>query len=215
MIVPRIQEFTRHTVASYPGEHAQLYAGCGPEPRRVAATVHNLLLHPVLARSRGIPIPDEAKDDAQARTVRRLLARLLARDSRPLSQQRDAAARFFGTCRDYALLACSLFREHGVPARLRVGFGAYFAQNYLEDHWVCEYWREGAWHLLDAQIDAQLALQLGIDFDPIDVPADCFLRSGEAWRRVTNGAIRESRIGVSSIGGIGGDGFTFHVQRLS
>jgi len=207
MIVSRVQEFTRHTAASYPGDHGRLYAGCGPEPRRVAATVQNLLLHPAIARKRGIPIPDEAKDDPQARTVRRLLSRLLARDDRPLSRQRADSAHFFGTCRDYALLACSLFREHCVPARLRVGFATYFAENYLEDHWVCEYWREGAWHSLDAQIGAELARQLGIDFDPIDVPSDCFLRSGAGWRRVTSGAIREHRIGVSSIGGIGGAWF--------
>jgi hypothetical protein len=196
----RVREFTRQTVASHPGEHTELYAGCGPEPRRVAEIVQNLLLHPVVAQGRGIPIPDRAKGDTQARTVRRLLSRLLARDGRPLSQQRDAEARFFGTCRDYALLACSLFREHGVPARLRVGFATYFAPNYLEDHWVCEYWHEDAWCLLDAQIDPPMAAGLGIDFDPTDVPADRFLFSGEAWRRVAAGETPADRLGVSFIG---------------
>jgi hypothetical protein len=205
--VSRVQEFARHTAASYPGDHGQLYAGCGPEPSRVAATVQNLLLHPVVANRRGVPIPDQAKDDAQSRTVRRLLSRLLARDGRALSRQRDAATRFFGTSRDCALLACSLFREHGVPARLRVGFATYVAQDFLEDHWICEYRRDGAWRLLDAQIGAQLALEKRIDFDPADVPADRFLRSGEAWRRVTSGAIRGHRIGVSSIGGVRGAWF--------
>jgi hypothetical protein len=198
--MPRVQEFRRHTAASYPGDHAPLYAGCGPEPRQVAATVQNLLLHPLVARGRGIPIPDQAKDDAQARTVRRLLARLLGRDGRPLSQQRDSAARLFGTCRDHALLACSLFREHGVPARLRVGFATYLAPDFLDDHWVCEYWRDGAWLLLDAQIDPPLAAGLGIDFDPMDVPAERFLRSGEAWRRVAAGEVPADRLGVSAIG---------------
>jgi hypothetical protein len=61
------------------------------------------------------------------------------------------------------------------------------------------------WHLLDAQIDAEMARHCGID--PIDVPVDRLLRSGEGWRRVTSGAIREHRIGVSSIGGIGGAWF--------
>ena len=89
--VSQVQEFARHTTASYPGDHGELYAGCGPEPSRVAATVENL---PVRWRTgEETPIPDQAKDDAQARTVRRALSRLLARDGRPLSRQRDAAAR--------------------------------------------------------------------------------------------------------------------------
>lgn len=120
--MPRVQEFKRHTAASHPGDNAQLYDGCGPEPLRVAGTVQNLLLHPFLARDRGIAVPDEAKDDAQARTVRRLLTRLLDRDGRSLSMRREPSARFFGTSSDYALLACSLFREHGVPAHFRVGW---------------------------------------------------------------------------------------------
>ena len=200
MTVSRVQEFARHTAASYPGDHGRLYAGCGLDPRQVAATVQNLLLHPVAANRRKVPLPDEVKDDPAARTVRGLLSRLLARDDRPLSRPRDASARYLGTCRDHALLACSLFREQGVPARLRVGFATYVEPDFLEDHWVCEYWRTGSWRLLDAQIDPPLAAGLGIDFDPTDVPADRFLRSGAAWRRVAAGELPAARLGVCSSG---------------
>ena len=202
----RILEFRRHTAASYPGDHASLYLGCGPAPRQVAATVQNLLLHPVVARGKGIPIPETARHDAQLRTVRRMLAQLLARDGRPLSRQRATADRLLGTSRDHALLACSLFREQGVPARLRVGFATYLAPDFLEDHWVCEYWQDDAWRLLDAQIDARLAARLGIDFDPGDVPVERFLRSGEAWRRVAAGEAPADRLGVS-LSGIAGAWF--------
>jgi len=198
--VSRVQEFARHTAASYPGDHGRLYAGCGLDPRQVAATVQNLLLHPVAANKRKVPLPDEVKDDPPARTVRRLLSRLLVRDGRPLSRPREPTARCFGTCRDHALLACSLFREQCVPARLRVGFATYLEPDFLEDHWVCEYWRAGSWRLLDAEIDLPSAAGLGIDFDPTDVPADRFLRSGEAWRRVAAGELPAARLGVSSSG---------------
>ncbi|MGH6934424.1 MAG: transglutaminase domain-containing protein, partial [Dongiaceae bacterium] len=127
----RRTEFLRHSSASYPGVHARLFDGLGSDPRDVAATVQNLLLHPVLAGARGVAMPNGAADDCQARSVRRLLDRAMARDGRPLNQARAAADRFYGTCRDHALLACSLFRHHRVPARLRVGFADYFTAGFL------------------------------------------------------------------------------------
>ena len=199
----RVQEFQRHTAASYPGTHGRRFDGIGGEPRAVATAVQNLLLHPVLAPARGVTMPGEAADDREVRSVRRMLDRLRARDDRPLSEPREHRDKFFGTCRDYALLACSLFRHHHVPARMRVGFADYFTAGFLEDHWLCEYWQGGAWHLLDAEIDERAQADFTIDFDPVDVPADRFLRAGAAWRLVASGGWDPARLGVSLIGASG------------
>ncbi|WP_456781864.1 transglutaminase domain-containing protein [Bradyrhizobium sp. USDA 3315] len=38
------------------------------------------------------------------------------------------------TCRDFSLMLCSVLRHHGVPARIRCGFGRYFAPHPFHDH---------------------------------------------------------------------------------
>lgn len=88
-----------------------------------------------------------------------------------------------GTCRDFALMLCSLLRERGVAARVRCGFASYFSDNPFEDHWVCEYWVESEkrWALADAQLDVVQRKHLRIAFDPTDLPAGTFLNAGEAW----------------------------------
>lgn len=88
-----------------------------------------------------------------------------------------------GTCRDFALMLCSLLRERGVAARVRCGFATYFSENPFEDHWVCEYRVEGAgrWALADAQLDSLMRERLRIAFDPTDLPAGAYLNAGEAW----------------------------------
>jgi hypothetical protein len=197
------EEFKRQTAASYPGAHGRAFDDIGGDPRAIAKAVQNLVLHPLLAGARGIAMPAEAEQDREARSVRRLLDRVKARDNKPLWEPRGGGEKFFGTCRDYALLACSLFRYHHVPARLRVGFADYFTAGFLEDHWVCEYWNGGSWKLLDAELDQRAMTEFAIPFDPADVPADRFLRAGAAWRRVRAGALDPARLGVSFIGASG------------
>ncbi len=134
-----------------------------------------------------------------------ILDRILERDA-PLDVERPPERRFIGICRDYALLACAALRQHRVPARLRVGFAAYFTPGYLEDHWVCEYHAGDRWRLLDPELSPRVRAHFGIAFDPADVPREAFLVAGEVWRRVRAGAIDPATCGVSSIG-VGGHGF--------
>src|SRR5260370_32554017 len=84
----------------------------------------------------------------------------LSRETLPVAERMRLAKRMLpaekppGTCRDFALMLCSILRQHAVPARVRCGFATYFTTNPFEDHWVCEYWSEakGGWALADAQL---------------------------------------------------------------
>ena len=49
-----------------------------------------------------------------------------------------------GVCRHFTLLHVAMLRAQGVPARARCGFGAYFEKGKFVDHWVTEYWNDGA-----------------------------------------------------------------------
>jgi hypothetical protein len=102
-----------------------------------------------------------------------------------------------GTCRDFALMTCSALRQRGVPARVRCGFATYFRANPFEDHWVCEHWREddSRWVLTDAQLDPLQCRQLGVCFDPTDLPARTFLNAGEAWTAWRAGDVDQTAFG--------------------
>ena len=57
-----------------------------------------------------------------------------------------------GVCRHFTLLHVAMLRAHGVAARARCGFGAYFEKGKFVDHWVTEYWNEsrrsaGCWSI--------------------------------------------------------------------
>ncbi|HBH02994.1 MAG: hypothetical protein A2W08_14125 [Candidatus Rokubacteria bacterium RBG_16_73_20] len=185
---------------SEPAEFAPLLAPLSAGAPAVVEAVAGLVLHPVLVARRGVTPHAGSGDDAESRTVRELLRRVLARDGRPLAAARAPERRFIGTCRDYALLVCSVLRHQGIPARLRVGFADYFVPGFHEDHWLCEY-RDGAgWRLADGELDAATRREYGVAFEAWDVPRDRFLTAGQAWRAVRRGALAPERFGVSFIG---------------
>ncbi|WP_448116423.1 hypothetical protein [Mesorhizobium amorphae] len=96
------------------------------------------------------------------------------------------------------LFAVAIFRHHGIPARGRGGFGAYFNAGKYEDHWVCEYWKEdeGRWALLDAQFDDVFIRNLSVGHDIHDVPHDQFLTSPDTWQRCRSGALDAELFGI-------------------
>lgn len=101
----------------------------------------------------------------------------------PLTTEQPPASRQVGTCRDFALLACALFRHYRIPARVRCGFAQYFHPPTYEDHWICEYWSESdtAWMQMDAQLDAVHCTHLSISFDPLLLPKGQFLAPWQVW----------------------------------
>lgn len=107
-----------------------------------------------------------------------------------------------GVCRDFALLAVSRFRQHGTPARLRVGFADYLAPGHWEDHWLCEWHDGGRWKRLDVEFAAIEA----VSFDTLDVPRERFLTASEAWFLIKDEPAIATRFGVSSLD-LGGQWF--------
>jgi len=133
----------------------------------------------------------------------------LNRETLPVAERMELAKRMLpakkspGTCRDFALLLCSILRQHSVPARVRCGFATYFTSNPFEDHWVCEYWNEEArrWVLADAQIDELQRKHLGIDFDTTDLPPGKFFNAGQAWSMWRTGKAEATAFGHGDVRG--------------
>ena len=190
----RAATYARHSRWSDPGPFAAHLKALPADPACLPEIVGGLVLHPLFAPA------GSDKSEAALRSAAEILAAALARDDRPLDQSREPGKRVIGTCRNYALLACAILRQHGTPARLRVGFADYFTPDFWEDHWVCEYHNGSAWRLVDAELTAEIRRRLRIGFEPADVPRDRFVSAGLAWQKLRRGEHDPARFGVSILG---------------
>jgi hypothetical protein len=192
-VVADIASYARHSRWSDPGPLGSHLDTLASDPAALPEIVGGVMLHPFFAPA--------GTDSAEAalRSAAEILSALLERDGRPLDQAREEDKRVIGICRNYALLACAIFRQHSVPARLRVGFAGYFTPDFWEDHWVCEYRDGQAWKLLDAELTAKIRRRFGIAFDPTDVPHNRFLGAGPAWQALRRGDHDPARFGVSPL----------------
>lgn len=191
--------YARQSAFSTPGRHAALFDTLPSDPAGIARVVQGLLIYEhVTEPFYGCPITPERRAESHIRPVEAIVDRLLELDGRPLSVARPPERRLVGICRHFMLLAVAIFRHHGIPARGRGGFGAYFNPGKYEDHWVCEYWRadEGRWALLDAQFDAIFIRNLAIGHDVHDVPRDRFLAAPDAWRLCRDGRLDPNLFGI-------------------
>lgn len=181
-----VERWRQHGPMSAPGAGPLTFDELPVDVTSLCRIVQGVLIHSDWLTAYGV-------GEAQFRTVSREtlpLARRLRQiaelDGSALAESRAPDRRAVGTCRDYALMLCGMLRQQGVPARVRCGFAAYFRRPW-EDHWVCEYWRDGRWRFADAQLDGIIAPRLGIGFDPANLPDGMFMAAGEAWRRCRSG----------------------------
>ncbi|MEM9350629.1 MAG: transglutaminase-like domain-containing protein [Pseudomonadota bacterium] len=154
------------------------------KPAAIAATVQGLLLHDYFGSHLYADPPDEI--DTASRSTLPIAERLPTLHdfgNTTLSDARSTKNRRVGTCRDFALLTCSIMRHHGIPSRVRCGFARYFHPPTFEDHWTCEYWdpRNRSWKMVDAQLDHAHVEHLSIAFDTSNVPKEEFLFPWEVW----------------------------------
>ncbi|HWK64223.1 MAG TPA: transglutaminase domain-containing protein [Rhizobiaceae bacterium] len=182
-----------------PGRHAALFTGLPADPAGVARVVQGLLIYEHLTEAfYGYPLPEARRAESHIRPAEKIIDTLLALDSQRLGMARPPERRLAGICRHFMLLALTILRHNGVPARGRGGFGAYFNPGKFEDHWVCEYWNaeEGRWALLDSQFDEVFIRNLAVDHDILDVPRDQFLTAPDAWRKCRSGELDPALFGI-------------------
>ena len=191
--------YANQSAFSTPGRHAALLDRLPCDPAGVARTVQGLVIYEHVAEPfYGYPLPEVRRTESHIRPAEKIIDTLLALDGRPLDVARLPEKRLVGICRHFMLLAIAIFRHHGVPARGRVGFGAYFNPGKFEDHWICEHWKrdEGRWALLDAQFDEIFVRSLSIVHDIHDVPRRQFLTASDAWRSCRSGELDPRAFGI-------------------
>jgi hypothetical protein len=170
--------------------------------------VQGLVTHRNASDLYGIELTEQRKNEGETRYVEVMLEKIVARDSSPLTKPRTPDKKFAGTCRDFAILLCSMLRYQGVPARLRCGFAAYFTRGPIkyEDHWVCEYWDaiNSEWLLADAELDDVYKERYEFKFPIFNIPREQFILAGDAWKRCQAKEVNANDFGVGSIEGVRG-----------
>ena len=190
---------------SNPGRYGYLFEDLPATVAELVRIVQGITIHVFWAERYGFKIPSERLDEVQLRTMEKRLARTLELDKRPLTDSRSLDKKLVGNCRDFSLLMTALLRHQGIPARARCGFGTYFLPDHFEDHWVAEYWDADrqCWVLVDAQLDEFQISQMGISFDPLDVPRDQFVVAGSAWQMCRTGKADPDAFGIFDMHGLG------------
>ncbi|MDH2342123.1 transglutaminase-like domain-containing protein [Bradyrhizobium sp. SSUT18] len=197
-------DYASQSVFTDPGAYAAVIGGLPPDIPALCRTLQGLLIHEAWIERQGLDPADFSGQIRATLPVAQRLEQLLTIDPRPLSIARPAASRALATCRDFALMLCAVLRHRGVPARIRCGFGTYFAGHRFDDHWVSEYWArdEQRWVLVDAQLDELHSSLLKFDFEPADVPRTEFIAGIEAWKRCRTGAIDPAQLGHGTTTGL-------------
>ena len=134
---PTPADWAAHTATSAPAEFAALLADVPPYPLDIGIVDRNLIAH---YRAQQVDLPEETRDDINLRWLSDQLATDQRRHPLPLHVERRVEQRLQGCCRDYTLFALGVLRQHGLPARSRVGFAGYFDPEWRFDHVVPEYW---------------------------------------------------------------------------
>jgi|GEM_PF-329160 len=202
---PALADYATHSPYSDPGPRAGLVAAVPPD----AASLHRAVTSAVVHYRAGAtpPTPDQLAD-VDGRWVATILATAARRaPGLALNDARDPRDQVGGCCRDHSLLAVAVLREHGVPARTRLGFASYLGAGFRTDHVVVERWvpdgarpgpataTPGRWVRLDPELrPADHA------FDPYDLPTgegSPFETAAEAWRAYRAGRTDLAAYGVA------------------
>jgi len=190
--------YSTHGSLTDPGKHQPLLAGLPGDPIALAGVVQGLLVHPLNIQLYHIQLSPIQREEVQLRSVEQMLARIRHIEHEPLTSPREYGQRLVGNCRDYALLYTSFLQSKGIPARVRVGFAAYFGPDLYYDHWVTEYWDGDRWVLADPQIDDRQREAFEITFDPLDMQYDRhFYLAGRAWELSRRNEMRSDKFGFN------------------
>lgn len=134
---------------------------------------------------------EDRRSEINLRYANDMFARLHELDPAPPGTERAPTDRVVGCCRDSTLLFVAIARQHGIPARARVGFATYLLAGWALDHVIAEVWDadEQRWRLVEPQFPAGYTDATdGTALDLLDVPRDRFLVGPDAWVACRSGA---------------------------
>ncbi len=189
---PSVVDHGAHSRFSDPGPYAPLLDGVVPDLAVVGEVARNVVIH---YRASGEDLPVETAGEIGSRWVSAILGHDQERHPEPLSVPRTPTTRVQGCCRDFALVSVAILRQHGVPARSRIGFAGYFVPGWHHDHVVPEVWDDGRWRRFEPEVaERSEAIPDPLDLDTGEGAG--FETAAEVWRAHRAGRIDVERYGV-------------------
>ncbi|PGH44612.1 transglutaminase [Micromonospora sp. WMMA1996] len=184
-------DYRTHSPYSDPRHHAALLDAVPGDVAGAAAAARNVIVH---YRAGGVELSDDRRGEANLRWLDRILDTDQSRFPLPLSAPRPVAERVAGCCRDHTLLTVAALRQHGVPARSRVGFASYFVPGWHHDHVLAEWWNGERWVWADPELNPADPRPFdGYDIDP---EAGHFDSAARVWTAYRAGRVDPDRYGV-------------------
>ena len=174
--MPNLDAYATHSPYSDPGPYAGLLADLPTDTGAIQAAACNAVIH---YRGMADALYDGQDADIDLRWMADILRVTQERSSEPLSRPRPAHEQVAGCCRDHTLVAVATLRQHGIPARSRVGFASYFRPGFHHDHVVAERWDGTRWVRFDPEI-----VNADWPFDTHDLatgPGAPFETAAEVW----------------------------------
>ena len=192
-----VDEYARHSAYSDPGAYAHRLDELPTDIPALTDAVRNTIVH---YRS-GVELPPDRLAEIDSRWVDRILATDQGRHPMPLTEPRAETERVAGCCRDFTLLTVAALRQHGIPARSRVGFATYFFEGFNVDHVITEIWDGGRWRFVDAQIGPDPMWPMDVQDIPLAMGADpgekpLFYTAAQAWAAYRRGDTDPMTFGV-------------------
>jgi len=141
-------------------------------------------------------VPAGRMAEINTRYADAMLGLIVQRGDPALERHRPPSERMVGCCRDATVLFLALARAKGIPARARVGAGAYLVPGWLCEHVVAEVWdeAEARWRLVDPQMDAAWTPEVnGLPVDWLDLTPDQFVTGPRAWQAARDGTCDPER----------------------
>ena len=199
--------YAGHTDFSDPGEHRALLAEVPTDTAALHEVVTNTILH---YRADRTPATPQQLADIDDRWITTICSAAVERRPGPLAQPREDQDKVGGCCRDHTLLAVAILREHGIPARSRIGFAGYFTPGFHHDHVVVERWDDGRWVRFDPELPAT-----GADGRAHDLPTGLgspFETAAQVWHAHRAGQLEPKDLSTYGVGPgmtmLSGPGFT-------
>jgi Transglutaminase-like superfamily len=205
-------DYASHSAYSDPGRWAELLDATPTDPAALSAVARNVIAH---YRANADELPEATRHEIGLRWLADILGADQSRNSGPLDTERPMASRVQGCCRDHTLLCVGALRQHGIPARSRVGFASYFRSGWNHDHVIVDVQRDGRWVRFDSEL-----VPGAFPFDTLDIPAGPdapFVTAAEAWQGHQSGRIDVETFGVDVDSPVRGEWFvrTYVVMELA
>lgn len=178
--MPNSSAYAVHSPYSDPGRHAPLLWALPGRAPELCAAARNVIAH---YRAELGDLPEERRGEIDSRWLEVILTVDQDRHGTPLAAPRAVPDRVAGCCRDHTLFVVGGLREHGVPARSRVGFAGYFTPGYHHDHVIVEYLDDGRWRRVDPEVPP----------GGVDAP---FATAAEVWQAYRRGELDPQTYGV-------------------